>query len=225
MNVPTQKTALVTGAARGIGAAIATELRRQGWVVLTPARAELDLASPESLESYLEREKPAVDALVNNAGENPIVAIPQLTLETWRHVQQVNLNSPLRLMQYCATGMRSRGGGRIVNVSSCYSQVVRAGRAAYSASKAGLDSLTRSAAVEYATDNILVNAVCPGFVETELTRRNNSPEQIAALIRGVPLGRLAQPEEVAALVAFLVSDQNTYITGQAIPIDGGFLIT
>jgi len=224
MRAPTQKISLVTGAARGIGAAIAAELRRQGWIVLAPMRAELDLALPASVEAYLAKEAPVVDALVNNAGENPIGPLAQVTPETWRRAQEINLNSPLRLIQHCAAGMRARGGGRIVNISSCYSLATRTGRAPYSASKAGLNSLTRSAALEYAADGILVNAVCPGFVETELTRRNNSPAQIAELLRGVPLGRLAQPEEIARFVAFLVSEQNTYLTGQVLPIDGGFLI-
>jgi NAD(P)-dependent dehydrogenase (short-subunit alcohol dehydrogenase family) len=224
VSVAVQKTALITGAARGIGAAIASELQGQGWALLTPSRAELDLASPESVEAYLAKESPAVDALVNNAGENPIVELPRITLDTWRRAQQVNLASPLRLIQHCAAAMRQRGGGRIVNISSCYSLVVRSGRATYSASKAGLNSLTRSAALEYGTDNILVNAICPGFVETELTRRNNSPAQISDLVRQVPLGRLAQPNEIAKVVAFLLSDGNTYITGQTIAVDGGFLI-
>jgi len=224
VSVAVQKTALVTGAARGIGAAIAFELRGQGWALLTPSREEMDLASPDSVEAYLAKESPAVDALVNNAGENPVVELSRITLDTWRRAQQVNLASPLRLIQHCAATMRQRGGGRIVNISSCYSLVVRSGRATYSASKAGLNSLTRSAALEYGPDRILVNAICPGFVDTELTGRNNSPAQISDLARQVPLGRLAQPDEIAKVVAFLLSDANTYITGQTIAVDGGFLI-
>lgn len=224
MNASASKTALVTGGARGIGAAIVTELRNRGWAVLAPRREELDLASAESVEAYLAKESPIVDALINNAGENPISPLATLSQDAWLLAQQVNLTSPLLLIQHCAGGMRARGGGRIVNISSCYSLVTRAGRAAYSASKAGLNSLTRSAALELAADNILVNAVCPGFVETELTARNNSAEQIQQLLRGVPLGRLGRPEEIAKFVAFLVSDDNTYLTGQTIPIDGGFLI-
>lgn len=219
-----QRTALITGASRGIGAAIASELGRQGWALLTPSREECDLASAESVEAYLTATSPEVDALINNAGENPIVALPQITLKTWRRAQQVNLTSPLQLIQHCAAAMRKRGGGRIVNVSSCYSLVTRTGRATYSATKAALNSLTRSAALEYASDHILVNSVCPGFVETDLTRRNNTPAQIGELASQVPLGRLASPDEIATLVAFLVSDCNTYITGQTIAVDGGFLI-
>lgn len=224
MNASAPKTALLTGGARGIGAAIAVELGKRGWVVLAPRREDLDLASAESVEAYLAKESPVVDALVNNAGENPISPLVTLSRDAWLLAQQVNLASPLRLIQHCAVGMRARGGGRIVNMSSCYSFVTRAGRAAYSASKAGLNSLTRSAALELAADNILVNAVCPGFVETELTARNNSAEQIHQLLQGVPLGRLGRPEEIAKFVAFLISDDNTYLTGQTIPIDGGFLI-
>lgn len=224
MNGSASKTALVTGGARGIGAAIVTELRSRGWAVRAPRREELNLASAESVEAYLAKESPIVDALINNAGENPIAPLATLSQDKWLLAQQVNLSSPLRLIQHCAGSMRARGGGRIVNISSCYSLVTRAGRAAYSASKAGLNSLTRSAALEFAVDNILVNAVCPGFVETELTARNNSAEQIQQLLRGVPLGRLGRPDEIAKFIAFLVSDDNTYLTGQTIPIDGGFLI-
>lgn len=224
MSQPLSRTALVTGAARGIGAAIAKELCDLGWHVLMPTRAELDLANPESIEAYLARESPEVDALINNAGVNPIEGIQTLTAEILNLAYQVNLAAPLRLMQHCAVRMQARGGGRIVNVSSCYSLVARSGRAAYSASKAALNSITRTAALEFASSNILVNAVCPGFVETELTFRNNSPERIQQLLSGVPLERLGRPDEIARFVAFLASPANTYITGQIIPIDGGFLI-
>ncbi len=135
----------------------------------------------------------------------------------------VNLTAPFLLTQAVAPGMKARGWGRIVNISSCYSLVSRVGRMAYTASKSGLNGLTQSAAVELAPHNILVNAICPGFVETDMTRQNNNPAQIAALLAQVPMGRLAQPEEIATLVAFLVSERNTYLTGQCIPIDGGFL--
>ncbi len=119
--------------------------------------------------------------------------------------------------------MKERRWGRIVNISSCYSLVSRVGRMAYTASKSGLNGLTQTAAIELAPFNVLVNAIGPGFVETDMTRQNNTPAQIAALVAQVPLGRMAQPEEIAAFVAFLVSDRNTYLTGQIIPIEGGFL--
>jgi 3-oxoacyl-[acyl-carrier protein] reductase len=218
------RVALVTGAARGIGCSIANALRARGDTVLAPERAELDLASLESVQAWLRRPRPIVDILVNNAGENPIGPLDGVALDTWQRALAVNLTAPMLLLQSLARDMRARRWGRVVNISSCYSLATRAGRAPYGAAKAGLNSLTRSAALEFASEGVLVNAVCPGFVETDLTRRNNTPEQIRALAAQVPLGRLAQPDEVARLVAFLTSSENTYLTGQTLVIDGGFLL-
>lgn len=219
-----QKIALVTGASRGIGAAIAENLRARGDIVLGPTREELDLASVDSVLHWLSRPRPAVDILVNNAGENPIGALDHVTPDTWARALTVNLTAPMLLLQEVAKGMCANKWGRVINISSCYSLVARAGRAPYGAAKAGLNALTRSAALEYANHGVLVNAVCPGFVETDLTRRNNTPVQIEALAKQIPLGRLASPAEIARTVAFLTSDENTYLTGQTIVIDGGFTI-
>ncbi len=215
---------LVTGAARGIGAAIAAYYRVQGCAVLTPSRADLDLASPESVQTYVGATAFEIDVLVNNAGENKIGSLDQLALQDWERMITVNLTSPMLLLRAAAASMRSRGlGGWIINIGSCYGLVGRVGRGPYAASKAGLSGLTRIAALEYAADGILINALCPGFVDTDLTRQNNSPQQIADLCGQVPLGRLARPEEIARYVYFLGSEANTYITGQTTVIDGGFV--
>ena len=221
---PTSRVALVTGASRGIGLAIANALRSRGDTVLAPGRAELDLGSNNSVASWLAHPRPPVDILVNNAGENPIGPLDSVTLETWQRALSVNLTAPFLLLQHLSREMRTRKWGRVINISSCYSLATRTGRAPYGAAKAGLNSLTRSAALEFAPDGVLVNSICPGFVETDLTRRNNTPEQIRALAAQVPLGRLAQPDEVARLVCFLASAENTYMTGQTVVIDGGFLL-
>lgn len=214
---------LVTGAARGIGAAIAEYYRAQGCEVLTPSRTELDLALPESVQTYTAADL-EVDVLINNAGENKIGALDGLALEDWQRMLTVNLTSPMLLLQAAAAGMRRRArGGWVVNIGSCYGLVGRVGRGPYASSKAGLAGLTRIAALEYAADRILINTLCPGFVDTDLTRQNNSSQQIAELCRQVPLGRLAQPEEIARYVYFLGSEANTYITGQTTVIDGGFV--
>jgi 3-oxoacyl-[acyl-carrier protein] reductase len=217
----TSRTALVTGASRGIGQAIATRLTGAGMTVLTPPREELDLSSAESVRAFVSS-APDVDVLVNNAGENKVSPIDTLDLGDWQRILDTNVTAAFLLTQHFAPKMTARGWGRIVNVSSCYSFLSRAGRVAYSASKGALNQLTRTAALEYGAKNVLVNAVAPGFVETEMTRRNNNPEQIAALASQTALGRLAQPDEIAELVAFLTSDANTYITGQVVVIDGGF---
>ena len=224
---PSQKsirTALVTGASRGIGRAVAEELRCRGDVVLTPTRKELDLADPAAVLSWAQKCPEPVDILVNNAGENPIGPLADVGLETWERILAVNLTGPTILMQHLGRGMVSRGWGRIVNISSCYSLVTRSGRAPYGATKAALNSLTRSAAIEFGRHGVLVNAVLPGFVETEMTHRNNTPDQLEALVSQVPLGRLAQPLEIAKFVAFLTSAANTYIAGQTLVIDGGFML-
>jgi 3-oxoacyl-[acyl-carrier protein] reductase len=220
MNTP--RKVLLTGGSRGIGRAIAEMLQAEGHEVHAPSREEMDLANLESVQSYLKSLTWQPDILINNGGLNKINPLDAMQLEDWQAIINVNLTTPFLLIQGVAAGMKERRWGRIVNISSCYSLVSRVGRIAYTASKAGLNGLTQSAAVELAPHNILVNAICPGFVETDMTKQNNNPEQIAALLTQVPLGRLAQVEEIAALVSFLVSERNTFITGQAIPIEGGF---
>lgn len=217
------KRVLVTGGNRGIGLAIARRFRAAGHTVFTPTRQEMDLASSSSITAWLDGNGVEWDVLVNNAAENRICPLVEIPLADWRKVLEVNLSAPFLLIQRVAPHMRARGWGRIVNVSSCYSLVTRAGRAPYSASKSGLNSLTRSAALENAREGILVNAVLPGFVETDMTHRNNPQEAIAALQAQIPLGRLAVPEEIAELAYWLGSDANTYVTGQTFIIDGGFI--
>jgi len=217
-----QRTVLVTGASRGIGRAIAERFASARCRVLAPDRDELDLSVAASVRRYLAGDLPDVDVLVNNAGENKIMAIESIDLADWERVLATNVTAALQLMQHLAPRMAARRWGRIVCVSSIYSFLARPGRAPYSASKGALNSLARVAALEYGHGNVLVNAVAPGFVETEMTSRNNSPEQIASLVAQTALGRLATPAEIAELVYFLGSEQNTYITGQVVVADGGF---
>jgi 3-oxoacyl-[acyl-carrier protein] reductase len=218
-----RRTALVTGARRGIGATIAARLARDGFNVLAPTRQELDLARPEAIDRFIEqRQADGVDVLVNNAGINVLQPLEQVDDATWATVVQVNVRAPFRLIQGFAGGMKSRGWGRIVNMSSIFSLVTKERRSSYSAVKSALNGLTRTAAVELGRHGVLVNAVCPGYVDTDLTRQNNSPADLERIRATIPVGRLAQPEEIAAFVAFLCSEENTYITGQTLVIDGGF---
>ncbi len=219
------KRVLITGASRGIGKAIAERFKRDGFEVLTPSREEMDLSSTKSVESWLQKNAAlTVDVLINNAGENRPQPMTELPLAEWERILTVNLTSVFQLTRALGAGMAKRGWGRIVNMSSVYSELARPGRSAYSASKAGLNALARTAALEFGRQGVLVNAVCPGFVDTDLTRQNNPPEKIRELAEGTALGRLAKVEEIAELVAFLGSDKNTYLTGQTVHVDGGFSI-
>jgi NAD(P)-dependent dehydrogenase (short-subunit alcohol dehydrogenase family) len=216
------RTALVTGASRGIGSAIARRFEELGARVLAPSRAELDLADDSSVDGYLRSLKGAVDILVNNAGVNPLGAAVEASDEEIAETLHVNLVSPMRLARAVAPAMAARGYGRILNVSSIWAMVAKPRRFAYSTSKAGLNSVTRALAVEMAFGGVLVNAIAPGFVDTELTRANNTPAELAAVVSGIPLGRLAQPAEIAELAAFLCSSRNSFVTGQVIVADGGY---
>jgi len=217
------RTVFLTGGARGIGAAIRQELVTAGYAVLSPSREELDLASKDSVEAYLRKHADlSADVLINNAGMNVPEKISKISWDTWSKTLQTNLTSAVRLIQFLAPGMSSRGYGRILNTSSILGIVTKEGRAAYSMTKAALNALTRSAALEFGAGGVLVNSLAPGYVDTELTRKNNSPEELASITRSIPLGRMADPQELAKVAGFLVSDQNTYLTGQTVVVDGGF---
>jgi 3-oxoacyl-[acyl-carrier protein] reductase len=225
MNPPTTipRTAFVTGGARGIGSAIAAELAARGCRIVAPARAELDLANPVSIEAYISAHKDlTVDILINNAGINVLRLLPELAATDWQAMLQTNLTAALLLTQAFAPKMAARGWGRILTVSTVFSLVTKERRAAYSMTKAALNALTRSAAVEFGSAGVLVNSLAPGYVDTALTRQNNTPEAIAAIASAIPLRRMAQSAELAKVAAFLVSEDNTYLTGQTIVVDGGF---
>lgn len=218
-----KRKVFLTGGARGIGAAIREELSSRGFEVTAPSRKELDLADVQSIEKYLsDHSDLAVDILINNAGINIPEALAVMSQDHWQQAMQANLNAALRLTQFFAPGMATRGYGRVLNISSIFSLVTKDGRAAYSMTKAALDALTRSVAVEFGPKGVVVNSLAPGYVDTELTSQNNTLEAIEAIVASIPLRRMARTEELAKVAAFLVSENNTYITGQTIVADGGF---
>ena len=217
------RTALVTGGSRSIGATIVSRLEQAGATVLTPTRHELDLLSNSSIDNYLSTLKQPVDILVNNAGINRLASSDELTDADLQDMLQVNLIAPTRLIKGLAPAMKAQRYGRVVNLSSIFSLVSKVRRIPYTTAKAGLNGMTQAMAVELAPFNILVNAVAPGFINTALTRQNNSEAEIEAIRKTIPMQRLAEPEEIAELVAFLCSEKNSYLTGQIIVADGGFI--
>jgi NAD(P)-dependent dehydrogenase (short-subunit alcohol dehydrogenase family) len=217
------RTALITGASRGIGAAIAARLQNEGVRILSPSSKVLDLFSTVSIDMYLAQLTDPIDILVNNAGINRLGSIDEISGKDFEEVIQINLLGHFRLTQGLVKGMKARRYGRIVNISSIWSLVSRERRVTYSAAKAGLNGLTRALALELAPYHIMVNAVAPGYINTELTKKNNTPEVLERIAEEIPLGRLGEPSEIAECVAFLCSPKNSYMTGQVIVLDGGYL--
>lgn len=217
------RAALITGASRGIGAAIAERLQDEGLRILSPSSKALDLSSTVSIDTYLSQLTDPIDILVNNAGINRLGSIDEISGKDFEEVIQINLLGHFRLTQGLVKGMKARRYGRIVNISSIWSLVSRERRVTYSAAKAGLNGLTRALALELAPYHILVNAVAPGYINTELTKKNNTPEALERIAEEIPLGRLGEPSEIAECVAFLCSPKNSYMTGQVIVLDGGYL--
>ena len=239
------KTVVVTGGTRGIGAAtveaflesgarvyatgtdlqVLNELNESAKSKTKPVEyLYLDFTLPDSVSeclgilSKLDR----IDVLVNNAGVNKINPIDEIAEEDWDWINAVNLRGPFLITKMFAKKMKEQKAGRIVNISSIFGVVSKEKRAAYSTTKWGLIGLTKAIALDLAPDNILVNVVSPGFVDTELTKRVLGEEGIDELVGKIPQLRLANCKEIAKTVLFLASEHNTYITGQNIIVDGGF---
>jgi 3-oxoacyl-[acyl-carrier protein] reductase len=220
-----KKRALITGSTRGIGKAIYETFLSDGYDVMAPSHSVLDLSNPDSIAGYIESSSSKeIDVLVNNAGINQLALLSALSDENLNETLQVNLKAPIMLVKGFAPGMIKRGYGRIVNISSIWGVIAKAGRLSYTASKSALIGITRTMAIELAPYNVLVNAVCPGFIDTDLTRKNLGQNGIKEVQKQIPLGRLATAGEIATLVHFLCSERNTYVTGQAIVADGGYSI-
>ena len=238
------KIALITGASRGIGKATALALGHQGMFVAGTATTE---AGAEAITAFLREEgvegqglvadvsdADSVAALleeiatlaglpvvvVNNAGVTRDNLLLRMKAEEWDAVVNTNLNSMYRVCKACLKGMTKARFGRIINISSVVGSSGNAGQTNYAATKAGIEGFTRSLAKEIGSRGITVNAVAPGFIETDMTDALPE-EQKLALLGQVPLGRLGRPEEIANVVAFLASDQGSYITGETLHVNGG----
>ena len=238
------RVALVTGSTRGIGRAIADTLGECGARVAVVGRDEArardvaqelgrgavgfacdvsDTAAVARLVADVEGEFGTLDILVNNAGITRDNIVMRIQDDDWNAVMDANLRGAFAAIRAASRGMMKRRWGRIINIASVVGLTGNKGQANYAASKAGLIGLTKSVAKELGSRNILVNAVAPGFIETEMTAAM-TPEAEKALIGAIPLERLGSPSDVAAAVAFLASDQAAYITGQVIVIDGGMVM-
>lgn len=213
--------ALITGASRGIGKVIKELFEKNGIEVYSPTRKEMDLASNDSIKQYIDTIK-GVDILVNCAGINDLASIDEMSLEKLQEMLQVNLVSQTMLIKYVTPYMKADNYGRIVNFASIWCDFSKERRIMYSIAKAGVKGLTTATAVELSKFNILCNAVAPGFINTEMTSQNNSPEQIKILEDALPIKRMGEPIEIAEFVYFLASEKNSFMTGQTIFIDGGF---
>lgn len=217
-----KKTVFITGAGRGIGEAIYKKLKTEKYKIIAPTRDELDLNDNVSINQYIDTHKDLkIDILINNAGINIPAWIDELTDENINQHTQINLISPIKLISAFAPYMKKNKWGRIINISSIFGIVARGKQTMYSATKHGINGVTKALALELGNHNILVNSVCPGFTNTDLVKRN-PPEKNALIAKDIPQGRFAQPKEIAELVLFLISDKNTYINGQCLVIDGGF---
>lgn len=231
-----QRTALVTGASRGIGRAVARALAEAGHRVVAAARDEeklkslveeggaaawvkLDLASAESIKAAFTEAGP-VDILVNNAGITKDGLAMRMKREDWETVLATNLTGAFLCIQEVLRGMMKQQWGRIINIASVVGESGNPGQANYVASKAGLIGLTKTLAQELGSRNITVNAVTPGFIETDMTAVLKE-EIRQKMLAGIPLGRFGKPEDVAAAVRYLASEEAGYVTGSVLRVNGG----
>ena len=214
------KRVLLTGGSRGIGKAIYEELKDK-YDVVVPTSSELDLNSLTSINDYF-RQNNKFDILINNAGINIIKEIDTILDEDIQKINQINLVAPLKLIQHVVKNMKENNNGKIVNISSIWGVKSKEKRTLYSGTKFGIIGQTKALARELGVHNILINAICPGFTATDLTLKSLSKSELEDIKKEIPLHRLATPKEIAKSVNFLVSNENTYITGQTLIVDGGF---
>ena len=232
----TERIAIVTGASRGIGAEVARTLVKKGIKVIGTRAKNTDVPDIPCSDwiiadfseqkqlfrcaSEIKKLKP--DILINNAGVNKIGHFEKINPDDFLMIQKINVFAPFLFCQSVLPSMSQRSWGRIVNISSIWGKVGKELRASYAASKFALDGITLAIAAEYAQKGILANCVAPGFIDTSLTREVLGPAGMKSVSALVPARRLGSPQEISKFVVWLASDENTYISGQNIAIDGGF---
>lgn len=240
----TGQTIVITGSTRGIGKEAAKLFMERGGLVYITGTApapsvelvnELNLlgnfkylqanfSSNSGIDSFIESLKNInrIDVFVNNAGINLLNEVEYLDDEEYDTVLTVNLHAPLKISRFLAKVMKNQKYGRIVNVASIWSVITRAKRAAYTISKNAVNGLTQTMGIEMAKYGVLVNSISPGFTLTELTKSTNTEQELEKIGNTIPINRLADPKEMGAVILFLSSKENSYMTGQNIVVDGGF---
>lgn len=234
------RVAVVTGGTRGIGSAICEGLAKAGCKVVATYQGndeaakkftektgipayKFDVSNFDACKEALariEKEVGPVDILVNNAGITRDAFLHKTTLKHWRDVVDTNLDSVFNMSRNVIEGMRERGFGRIINISSINGQAGQAGQTNYSAAKAGIIGFTKALAQESASKGITVNAIAPGYIDTEMVR-SVSPEVLSKIVEKIPVKRLGKAEEIAAMVVFLASNQAAFATGATFTVNGG----
>jgi meso-butanediol dehydrogenase/(S,S)-butanediol dehydrogenase/diacetyl reductase len=235
------KVAIVTGGSTGIGKATAAKYREYGAEVVIANRSadagqetaeelgctftQCDVAEYDQVEALVEatvEKYGQLDVMVNNAGIGRVGTVEEMALDDWHDVMRINLNGVMHGTRAALPHLKESEGS-IINIASIYGLVAAPEATAYAAAKGGIINFTRSVAIDYAKENVRVNSICPGFVETPMTEPSFEDEAFYEYVHGqTPIGRVAQPEEIAGLAMFLASEEASYITGTNIPVDGGW---